>query len=334
LLWCRLYGAIGSVIRLYGDLLRAKYSLCIPTFMRPQNLDVLLQCIAHQKWKPNSSDLEIIIADNDVSKSAKWVVEKWESLMPYSINYIVVECRGLANIRNTLLDTAKNENIILLDDDQSVPEDFLKFLDEKWTRRATDVIAAYFNVKPLIELGFPEYLRDMITFSYSRKEMFESKEIASCGTNGAVILLSVVRANNIRFDVRFNSIGGEDTQFFLDVRKFGKIVNLPSVIAFERFSLERANLCYWILNAFNRGATYSVIQLRRKNYSSMIKIFNVSTIATLIGPFFSPLLLVLPFGRGAFYLVLYFRQIGKLVGLTGYAPKFYANLGVKRKMAD
>lgn len=307
-----------------------KYSLCVPTFKRPHSLDRLMMSISQQKWSPEHNNLEIIIADNDANESARIIVEKWANTLLFSVKYLCVKQRGLAHVRNALLDAATHEHVILLDDDQLVQDKFFMSLDKEWQERPKDVVAAAFRFDPLFDENFTPYLKEMTIISYPKRNKERFHEMAYCGTNGAIFLLSAIRGANIRFDMRCNEIGGEDNQFFSEVAQIGKIVQLSNVEIFEYYSAERGRLSYILFSAFQRGTVYIKIHVMNKKYFTVFKIILDALLKALAGTILLPLLIFAPAAYRAYFMVLYLRQIGKLVGLTGISFKFYISFGIKR----
>ena len=85
------------------------YSVIIPVYNRPQELDELLDCLVKQKFK----DFEVIVIEDGSEISSEKVVNSYQTQLP--ISYYVKENGGQGFARNYAFERAKGNFFIILD---------------------------------------------------------------------------------------------------------------------------------------------------------------------------------------------------------------------------
>lgn len=101
-----------------------KYSLVIPTFGRPDEVDEFLQSLTLQKYR----NFEVIIADGTPKKSLEEVANKYKGKVPFTFLY--EEYLPVSDARNRGAEMANGEYLIFLDSDCIIPPDYLLKVDE------------------------------------------------------------------------------------------------------------------------------------------------------------------------------------------------------------
>lgn len=96
------------------------FSLIIPVFNRPDEIDELLESLLHQTYDDN---FEIVIIEDGSSVDCKEVIKKYTSL---SINYHYKSNSGPGDSRNFGMRVAKGDYFIVLDSDCIIPPDYLE----------------------------------------------------------------------------------------------------------------------------------------------------------------------------------------------------------------
>ncbi len=307
------------------------FSICIPTYKRPEFLRDLLVEIFEQCELSDNIAIEILVADNDVARSAESVVNSFVNKNPKcKFSYILVEQRGLSAIRNVLVYNASFPYIVLVDDDQAIAKDFLQSLLTVFPTIPEDMIAGQFSISCRFEPGFPEEMQNVANKMFANNQLLPFEVIRYMGTNGVLLHAEKVKAFNIVFRNEFSLTSGEDNQFFFDLSPHGKLMALPQVKVFERLPAHRGTKNYLFLRSMHRGALYSKLAVLNRFVPSILNcilsaLLSVVTIPLLV------ILIVLPKSTRIEVLVFYFRQWGKLLGLVQIVPKFYANLGLVRE---
>ena len=97
-----------------------KYSIIVPVFNRPDEVDELLESLCHQDVK----DFEVIIVEDGSKKPCKDVCDKYASIL--DLHYYYKENSGPGQSRNYGAERANGKWLIVLDSDVVLPKDYLR----------------------------------------------------------------------------------------------------------------------------------------------------------------------------------------------------------------
>lgn len=97
-----------------------KFSLIVPTFGRPDEVDEFLESLIHQ----HNRNFEVIIADGSPKDDVRPVTEKYKGHYPLTVIY--EKFLPVSDARNRGAEAAKGEWFIFLDSDCIIPEDYLE----------------------------------------------------------------------------------------------------------------------------------------------------------------------------------------------------------------
>ncbi len=97
-----------------------KYSIIVPVFNRPDEVDELLESLCHQDVK----DFEVIIVEDGSKKPCKDVCDKYASIL--DLHYYYKENSGPGQSRNYGAERANGEWLIVLDSDVVLPKYYLR----------------------------------------------------------------------------------------------------------------------------------------------------------------------------------------------------------------
>ena len=100
-----------------------KYSIIVPVFNRPDEVDELLESLCHQEVK----DFEVIIVEDGSKKLCKDVCDKYAGIL--DLHYYFKENSGPGQSRNYGAERAKGDWLIVLDSDVVLPEGYLTAVD-------------------------------------------------------------------------------------------------------------------------------------------------------------------------------------------------------------
>ena len=95
------------------------YSIIVPVYNRPDEVDELLESLCQQKVK----DFEVIIVEDGSKISCKDVCDKYADIL--DLHYYAKTNSGPGQSRNYGAERAKGEWLIVLDSDVVLPEDYL-----------------------------------------------------------------------------------------------------------------------------------------------------------------------------------------------------------------
>ena len=96
------------------------YSIIVPVFNRPDEVDELLESLCHQEVK----DFEVIIVEDGSKKTCKDVCDKYADIL--DLHYYYKENSGPGQSRNYGAERAQGEWLIVLDSDVVLPKDYLR----------------------------------------------------------------------------------------------------------------------------------------------------------------------------------------------------------------
>ena len=125
-----------------------KYSIIVPVYNRPDEVDELLESLCSQTLK----DFEVIIVEDGSKKPCKDVCDKYASIL--DLHYYYKENSGPGQSRNYGVERAKGEWVIILDSDVVLPKDYLKNVELATARKGSADSTAAAN-SPLSTLHSP-----------------------------------------------------------------------------------------------------------------------------------------------------------------------------------
>ena len=109
-----------------------KYSIIVPVFNRPDEVDELLQSLVGQTLK----DFEVVIVEDGSEKPCKDVCDKYAGKI--DVKYFMKKNSGPGQSRNYGAERANGEYLIVLDSDVVLPEGYLKAVDDELNREPSD----------------------------------------------------------------------------------------------------------------------------------------------------------------------------------------------------
>ncbi|PKP35562.1 MAG: glycosyl transferase family 2 [Bacteroidetes bacterium HGW-Bacteroidetes-15] len=109
-----------------------KYSVIIPVYNRPDEVDELLESLTNQKF----SDFEVIIVEDGSTHSCKEVVDRYIDKL--NISYFFKENTGPGTTRNFGAEKAKGEFFIFFDSDCIIPSDYFIEVEQELSTGKVD----------------------------------------------------------------------------------------------------------------------------------------------------------------------------------------------------
>lgn len=104
------------------------FSIIIPLYNRPQEIDELLHTLTQQKYK----QFEVLVVEDGSTLDAKEIVESYRDQL--DLRYLVKQNEGQGFARNFAFKEAKGDYFIIFDSDCLIPIDYLEnvknYLDE------------------------------------------------------------------------------------------------------------------------------------------------------------------------------------------------------------
>ena len=109
-----------------------KYSVIIPVYNRPDEVDELLESLTHQEVK----DFEVVVVEDGSDVPCKEVVEKYTDKL--NIQYLTKKNGGPGPARNYGVEHSKGEYVLILDSDCVLPKGYLTAIEKELTENPCD----------------------------------------------------------------------------------------------------------------------------------------------------------------------------------------------------
>lgn len=282
------------------------YSLIVPVYNRPDEVNELLESLTHQTYK----NFEVLIIEDGSSNPCKEIVERYSQQL--RIDYFFKENAGQGFARNYGFERAKGDYFIVFDSDCLIPENYLEIVDKAIENKGWDAFGGP-------DKEHKDFTLVQKAISYSMTSLFTTG-----GIRGNKKYTGVFHPRSFNMGISrkvFEKAGGykitrmgEDIEFSIRIMENGfKVGLIPEAFVYHK---RRTNLFqfYKQLHFFGRAR----INIGRF-YPREIKIVHVFPVMFLIGLmllpvmfFVAPLLfkveLVL---LAAFYGLIFFHCILK-----------------------
>jgi succinoglycan biosynthesis protein ExoM len=227
-----------------------RVDVCIATYQRPERLRRLLASLRAQRLD-TATTLHVCVADNDAAGSARDVV----SASGLDTAYCVQPVKNISLTRNAALALGDAEIVLIVDDDELVPSNWVRaHLDalERW-----DADVSHGPVFPVYAATTSEW--------FSRLRLFDPPDLESGTTAGysyfsgnCAIRRAVLAQLDPVFDPRFGLSGGEDTEMFARLAALRtRFVWCREAFILELVPPERASLGWILRRRYRIGTTWT-----------------------------------------------------------------------------
>ena len=255
-----------------------KYSIIVPVFNRPDEVDELLSSLLNQTF----TDFEVLIVEDGSQKPCDEVCKKHADRL--DLHYFMKPNSGPGQSRNYGAERAKGEYLLILDSDVVLPKGYLNAIEEELKREPADAF------------GGPDAAHDSFTdtqkaISYSMTSFFTTG-----GIRGGKKKLDKFypRSFNmgIRRDVYMELKGfskmrfGEDIDFSIRIFKAGKRCRLfPEAWVWHK---RRTDFRKFYRQVYNSG----IARINHyKKYPESLKLVHLLPMVFTVGVIFLVLLL-------------------------------------------
>ena len=281
-----------------------KYSIIVPVFNRPDEVDELLESLLSQEEK----DFEVIIVEDGSQVPCKKVCDKYANRL--DLHYYYKENSGPGQSRNYGAERAKGDYLLILDSDVVLPKGYIRAVSEELNREPADAF------------GGPDCAHESFTdtqkaISYSMTSFFTTG-----GIRGGKKKLDKFYPRSFNMGIRrdvYQELGGfskmrfgEDIDFSIRIFKAGKRCRLfPEAWVWHK---RRTDFRKFWKQVYNSGIAR--INLYKK-YPDSLKLVHLLPMVFTVGTT-CLLLLIL---SGLFLLCIpILNIIGSLLVMIGLIP--------------
>ena len=136
-----------------------KYSVVVPVYNRPDEVDELLQSLCEQTVK----DFEVIIVEDGSTSTCKDVCSKYAGIL--SLHYYAKENSGPGQSRNYGAERANGEYVIILDSDVVLPTSYLQAVEDELAQQPCEAFGGP-------DAAHPDFTPVQKAISYSMTSFF------------------------------------------------------------------------------------------------------------------------------------------------------------------
>ena len=175
-----------------------RYSIIVPVYNRPDEVDELLESLCSQTFK----DFEVVIVEDGSQKPCKDVCDKYADIL--DLHYYYKENSGPGQSRNYGVERAKGDYVLILDSDVVLPTSYLEATDNSLTSHLSPLT-------PIVAWGGPDAAHPSFTpvqkaISYSMTSFFTTG-----GIRGGKAKLDKFYPRSFNMGIRrdvYNQLGG------------------------------------------------------------------------------------------------------------------------------
>jgi succinoglycan biosynthesis protein ExoM len=225
--------------------------VCICTFKRAELLARLLGSLIAQKTE-NLFTYSIVVADNDIRRSAELAVNQFSTRTGIRITYCVEPRQNIALVRNCALEHADGAFVAFIDDDEIAPNTWLLFLLQAYITYKSDGVLG--PVVPYFEHDPPSWVRKGKFFHRPSHPIGHSLSWTECRTGNVLFRKNIVDGVFHPFRPDFGT-GGEDTDFFRRMIEKGcSFIWCSEATVYELVPPERCKPRFLLKRALLRGS--------------------------------------------------------------------------------
>ena len=257
-----------------------KYSIIVPVYNRPDEVDELLGSLTRQTLK----DFEVIIVEDGSATTCKDVCDKYAGTL--DLHYYYKDNSGPGQSRNYGAERARGEWLVVLDSDVVLPDGYMEAVHRNLTQQCEGLLAAWGGP----DAAHPDFTPVQKAISYSMTSFFTTGGIRggsshrSGGQRGALDKFYPRSYNmGIRRDVYLEQGGfskmrfGEDIDFSYRIVEAGhKTALIPEAWVWHK---RRTDFRKFFRQVFNSGIAR--INLTKRHPGTLKLVHLLPTVFTL-----------------------------------------------------
>ena len=283
-----------------------KYSVIIPVYNRPQEVEELLESLTHQ----TSKDFDVILVEDGSTVTSEKVYEKYSNVL--YVSYFFKPNSGPGPSRNFGFEKATGDYFIVLDSDCIVPPSYLESIDKALLET------------PLDAWGGPDRGRDDFNAVQRAMAYTMSSALTTGGIRGSTAIGFQPRSFNmgVRKEV-FHKTGGfrfdrfaEDIEWSIRIKKAGfRIGLIPEAYVYHKRRTDFTRFFRQVSN-FGKGRV-----LVSKVHPDAIKITHWFPAFFLLGLLALPVVVVISWPLGLTILSAYCLYLAAIMVDAGIKTK-------------
>lgn len=235
---------------------RARVTIAIPTFRRPERLRALLESLPARIAECPGVEVDVLVIDNDPERSGAAAAHA----APLPVRYEPEPTPGIAAVRNRALDDCGDSDLLAFIDDDELPlEHWLSaLLGAQQRYGATAVMGRVISV--FDEAADPWVLA---TGTFDRRPRPTGTPLEVAASGNLLLDLAQVRRLGVRFDESLGLSGGEDTLFSRQlVHRGGRIVYCEESVTEDYVVASRLTRAWAEQRAYSAGNGLVHVALR------------------------------------------------------------------------
>jgi succinoglycan biosynthesis protein ExoM len=285
-------------------------AVCVCTYKRPQLLKRLLEKLCQQETEGQFS-CSVVVADNDVSRSAEQVVSEFARTSGMAVTYCVEPRRGISPTRNKAVDEATGDFIAFIDDDEFPSERWVHNLLKTCTEYGVDGVLG--PVKEHFDEAPPTWV---VKGNFFQRPTYPTGTVLDwMNTRTGNVLLRTDLFEGIAEPFRPKFRSGEDQDFFRRMIEKGWVfIWCNEAPVYETVPPERWKRTYLLRKALLFGSMWAV----RDSVPPREVLKSVIAVPAYVAAL--PFAFVLGQHRFMTLLVKLCHHLGKLLSLVGINP--------------
>jgi cellulose synthase/poly-beta-1,6-N-acetylglucosamine synthase-like glycosyltransferase len=230
------------------------YSIVLPTFGRPGDVDEFLDSLTRQVYK----DFEIIIVDATLNDSVKQVADRY--LGNLSLTFLYKKGMGISESRNLGVEHSNGDYVIFIDSDCVVPPEYFVEIENYLSQHRVDAF------------GGPDAASRDFTISQKAINYVMTSFLTTGGIRGKAKRIGRFELRGFNMGISrkaFNAVGGysgmkvaEDIDLSMRLHKAGfKIALIPEAYVYHK---RKTNLYKFYVQMFMYGKARIDLFLRHR----------------------------------------------------------------------
>lgn len=242
---------------------RARLTIAVPTFRRPDELRVLVPRLMAQASEVDATGWtasEVVVVDNDPAGSARETVEGLAGDGPIPIRYAHERHPGIASARNRALDEAADSQLLAFIDDDELPHPgWLRELVAVWSDTGAALIAG----RVVAEFEVPPSPWIVAGRFFVRRSLPTGTALDVAAAGNLLLDAAQVRESGVRFAIDLGLSGGEDTLFSRQLARAGyRMVWCDESVITDLVPRSRISRRWVLRRAWSHGNSAAVVAIR------------------------------------------------------------------------